>query len=172
MRSMPSLRPARTGSGLSEMSERETPFATGLSILALCLSLAALAVSWQAVDRGPSMLVYDPDHVSAQIGPYIEAGQDPIAVIDTAVQRAVARGFILVDARLEIRAPDTARLRLQDFVAVGDQIPFHSSRTEVNPSSNPPHLNRPTALPRSDVRGVARQIYGSSGAYTPAPESQ
>ncbi len=154
------------------MSDWETVAVTGLSIIAIATSVASYINSTGSGDGAGSVLIYDPDYIAAQIKPYVEAGQDPMDVIDTALVSAVESGFVVIDARLDIIAPDTAKLWLQDFVTVGDARPvqINSAETPVSPAAT---AVSPSSGPiGSDLRDIAKQLYGSSPIVTPSPQGQ
>lgn len=148
------------------MSDWETIASTGLSTIALAFSIAAYVNGERSVHGQASVLIYDAQHIASQIAPYVEAGQDPLAVIDAAVDGAVEKGFILIDARVEVVAPQTAKLQLQDFVEVGQSLPVQLEAVDLHQSSDAGAQTPSTAPPSSDLRDMARQLYGTKPAFT------
>lgn len=111
-----------------------------LAIMSLCLSIIAVM---KASDRAPasSVLIYDKQDIAKQVEPFLAAGHEPIAVIDAAVAKAVDQGFIVVDSSLDIKGPEQALLRLEDFVAVGSetgQLPDKPSQLSLDGVSDQP----------------------------------
>jgi hypothetical protein len=155
----------------------ETMVGTSLSIIAVFAAVAALIAGWRAQDGRPALLVYDRDYIADQSVPYIEAGQDPMAVIDAAVRQAAENGFIVIDARLAVRAPDDARFRLDRFVAVGSAVGRTPPPLDLSlPGTAPVQKPDPAASPAAgaapiggDVADVARQIGTAAGRFSPAP---
>lgn len=92
--------------------------------LVSALSLTVAGVLWfemremRAEPLRGAVLVYDEVSMPGQVRPFTEAGFDPNAIIDQAVDRALARGFVLVQATPEVVAPETAMFRIDDFVAI------------------------------------------------------
>jgi hypothetical protein len=153
---------------------------TSLSIIAVFAAAAALIAGWRAQDGRPALLVYDRDYIADQSGPYIEAGQDPMAVIDAAVRQAAESGFIVIDSRLAVLAPADTRFRLDRFVAVGSEV----GRTPLPldlplPGTAPVRKQDPAGSPAAgaapiggDVADVARQIGTAAGQFSPAPATE
>lgn len=157
-------------------SSHEVTFATGLAIAAFGAAVAALVIGFRAPEP-TRLLIYDNETIHQQAAAYIAEGQNPLVVIDTAVQEAVARGYVVVDARLQIKGPPQSILQLSDFVAVGGgigrgdtlqlaplpgTIPIETPQTgQIQaPQPAPP---QPAAI-GSDVEDFARQLMG--GAVT------
>jgi hypothetical protein len=160
----------------------ETMIATSLAIFSTFVATSAMIYANRAHNSAPAILVYDPDDTADQIEPYAAAGQNPIAVIDTAIDRAIDQGYIVLSAQTGVKAPSSAKMVLTDFVAVGgpvgaDNAPSLSffDNTSASRSSGAPseakelqstskHLSidsEPQAI-GADVADVARQLYGPS----------
>jgi len=161
----------------------ETTIATGLSIAALGASIAALIIANRTPDV-PQILIYDPTAIQQQAVAYTAAGQDAFTVIDAAVEEATKRGYIVIDARIEIKGPASSTMRLDEFVAVGGAIgrPENDAKTVALPGTIPIDLssakaNSPASLeqpkagtpPYDDVESFARQLMNSQGGITVAP---
>lgn len=99
----------------------EATFAAGMGILGCILGACALIIATGDAPGPVRVLVYDRAGVSEQVAPYVTAGQNPLAVIDEAVARAAASGAIVIDGD-GVKAPVTAILQLQEFVAVGGDV--------------------------------------------------
>lgn len=152
----------------------EVTVATGLAIAAFGAAVGALVMVWRAPEP-TQLLIYDNASVHTQTAPYIAEGQNPLTVIDAAVQEAVARGFVVIDARLQIKGPPQRTLQLADFVAIGGGIgredttllaplpgtlPVAPSRSgDPEPVLSAPA--QPTAV-GSDVEDFARQLMGGA----------
>ena len=99
----------------------EVTISTSLSIAAFGAAVAALLFVWRTPEP-TQLLIYDNETINEQVAPYAAAGQNPIAVVDAAVAEAIARGYVVVDSRIEIKGPPQSILRLADFVAIGGAI--------------------------------------------------
>ncbi len=153
------------------MSDWETIASTGLSMIAVAISVAAYINGPGPDAPASSVLIYDPDYIAAQIEPYVEAGQDPMAVIDAAVDNAVESGFVVLDSRMEVIAPDSAKLRLQEFVTVGQPLPFQLNSAEPETITVPNTTGLASSPAGSDLADMARQLYGTRPVVTlPAQE--
>ena len=150
----------------------EITIATSLAIASLGASLALLVAFYRAPEP-QTLLIYDNNLIASQAQIYVEAGQNPLAVIDAAVGEAIARGHIVIDARDNIKGPVSAYLQLTDFVAIGGSVgreqdtapvtilpgttPIPSSGA-IQPATSP---DMQTAAPLGDdAEAFARQLYG------------
>lgn len=154
------------------MSDFESIASTGLSIIALAVSVAAYLNGRGTENVPTSVLVYDPQYVASQIAPYVEAGQDPMAVIDVAVDEAVEAGFVVIDARVEVIAPHSAKLRLQDFVEVGQALPVQINSVQPQQPVVAGVQTPATSQQNSSLQDMARQLYGTQPVFTIPQEGQ
>lgn len=155
----------------------EVTVATGLSIAAFGAAVAALVLVWRAPEP-VQLLIYDNATIHQQTAAYVAEGQNPLEVIDAAVQEAVARGYVVVDARLQIKGPPQRILQLSDFVAVGGNIgretalglaPLPGTLPATAPIAQAGLASetvQPAVAPEgpigSDVEDFARQLMGGS----------
>lgn len=93
-----------------------TDVSEGLSVVALmaCAATAYLSYNWSK----PMVLIYDRENIVGQIGPYVQAGLDPMKVIDQAIEEAVDQGFFVIGSDQNLKGPETANFELSRFVAV------------------------------------------------------
>lgn len=152
----------------------EVTISTSLSIAAFGAAVAALLFVWRTPEP-TQLLIYDNETISEQVAPYAATGQNPIAVVDAAVAEAIARGYVVVDSRIEIKGPPQSILRLADFVAIGGAIGRDEvvkpltvlpGTTPVPPqpaapvaAAPPPETPKPIG---ADVEDFARQLMGGA----------
>lgn len=159
----------------------ETTISTALSIAALFAALAAGSVAYNGSSRVTPILVYDKDAIADQSAAYIAAGQDPLRVIDAAVELAVSSGYVVIGADTDVLAPQSALLRLDQFVEVGGEIGRAPASLDLNlPGTRPLPSKEPVPAPgqatgaaispESDVRDVAQSLEGVFSGFTPAPK--
>ena len=153
----------------------ETTISTALSIAALFAALAAGSVAYNSNSRVTPILVYDKDAIADQSAAYIAAGQDPLRVIDAAVELAVSSGYVVIGADNDVLAPQSALLRLDQFVEVGGEIGRAPASLDLNlpgtrPLPSPGQATGAAISPESDVRDVAQSLEGVFSGFTPAPK--
>ena len=152
----------------------EVMFATSLSIASLGAALAMLVAFYRMPEPQP-LLIYDGDMIALEAQAYMAAGQDPLAVIDAAVTEAVERGYIVVDARNNIKGPASTYMHLYDFIAVGGAIGREQDggpvtvlpgTTAIQPehmAPAPDHADAVSPAPLADdAEAFARQLYGGN----------
>lgn len=158
-----------------------------LALASAFMSAAALILAVRD-DAGPSILIYDPDKIAVQAQDYTRTGQNPIAVIEAAVDEAIARGHIVIDSRMDVKGPDSAGLNLQDFIELGGNIgreekaalavplpgtlpltPHKMPQQAAKPASQP--MNSATGL-EDDMANIARSLAAPGSGFSPAPEKE
>ena len=155
----------------------EVMISTSLSILAVFVATSALIASLGNDSGQSTLLVYDRDDIADQSRAYIEAGQDPMVVIDTALKEAIRSGFIVIDSGQRLRAPSDTLLRLDRFVAVGSETGRKPPPLELSLPGTTAVPGQPVGLPDDGQAGqigddgadVAREIGGAISGFTPAP---
>jgi hypothetical protein len=99
----------------------EATIAAGIGIIGCIIGLCALIIAWGNAGPMPLVLVYDKADIAEQAKAYVAAGQDPLTVIDAAVESAVASGAIVIDGQ-GVKAPRTSLFHLDWFVEVGSEV--------------------------------------------------
>ncbi len=157
----------------------DNSLATGIAVFACSISLGLLVVE-RFREPPQAVLIYNSETIATEIQPYVAAGQEPFAVINAAIDAAVAQGNVVVDTRTGARGPDKATLHLADFVAIGgsvgriDQTAPSRLMLEGTTPIAPSALVRPTqqpaektVTPEEDVRDFAKQLFGDKPAFAP-----
>lgn len=176
-------------------SPPDTTLATGLALFACILAGGAL-IAVKIQPKPTQILLYDSAVVTREIPAYAAAGQEPFTVINAAVEAAVAQGYIVIDTRDGARGPESAKLHLGDFVAVGGDVgrredparalaPIQSGGLKLNgtipvqpgaamgtpakATAAPAAQSAPQA-PGADVKDFARQLMGGAPPFSPKSE--
>ncbi|RWR30547.1 hypothetical protein D2T29_12815 [Sinirhodobacter populi] len=163
------------------MVNMEGTIGAAFGMLGCVIAVAGFYLGQTKDHPQPAILLYDRADIAAQAKPFVEAGQDPIAVFDAAVSTAADQGFIVIDKALGVAGPASASLKLVDFVAVGGSVgkaaadpasieQMISQRT-VLPGTVPAKPSRPQSI--SEEAEIVRQFMSNrNGAPAPTPAQE